>query len=178
MSRKMDYLEIGTIINKRGLKGEVKVEHYCDSEEDALSLERVFLDSEGKTKLDVITAKEYKGFIYYLLEGIDSAEKADSLRGKTLYAHRDDICIDEDAVFISDILGLPVIDANTGEKYGVLESVENFGASDLYVIRRNDGRETMMPGNEEFVSEIDLDNGIFVTPIPGIFDDGAEEIKE
>ena len=178
MNNIKEYLEIGTVINKRGLKGEIKAEHYCDSAEDALALKEVFLDEDGKNRLSVITAKEYKGCIYYLFEGIDTPEKADSLRGKTLYAKREDISFGEDAVFISDMIGLPVKDAGTGRVYGTLENVENYGASDVYVIKMPDGSEALMPGSDAFVKEIDLEKGIFVTPIPGIFDDGAEEIEK
>lgn len=167
------YLEIGMIVNKRGLKGEIKVEHYCNDTETAMSFEKVYLDSKGEKELKVLSAKEYKGYVYYLLEGIDTAEKADSVRGKLLYADRDDIPMEEGEVFISDIIGLPVIDATSGEVYGKLVSVDNYGASDVYTVKRPDKSETMMPANEEFIEEIDLDKGIFVNVIPGIFDDGA-----
>lgn len=172
------YLEIGRIINKRGLKGELKVEHYCDSPECVMSLERVYLDAVGKDERRVLSVKEYKGCLYFTVEGINDADGADSVRGKYLYADREDIDIDEDSVFISDIIGLPVIDATSGEVYGTLVSVDNYGASDVYTVKRPSGKEALMPSGGDFIEEIDLEKGIYVNVIPGIFDGEAEEIHD
>ena len=65
--------------------------------------------------------------------------------------------------------GLPVIDAETKNVYGTLGDVINTGASDIYVIKTENG-EKMMPAVPEFVKEVDTEVGIFVTPIEGIFD--------
>lgn len=172
------YLEIGRVINKRGLKGELKVEHYCDSPEDVMSLEKVYFDPNGKDCRRIVSVKEYKDCLYFMLEGIDSAEAADAVRGKYLYADRDDLDIDEDSVFISDIIGLPVIDAASGETYGILVSVDNYGASDVYTVKRPSGKEVLMPTGGDFIEDIDLEKGIYVNVIPGIFDDDAEEIHD
>ena len=44
----------------------------------------------------------------------------------------------------------------------------NTGASDIYVINTPNG-EAMMPAVKEFVKEIDLEKGIFIKPIEGMF---------
>ena len=169
-----EYLEIGKIINKRGLKGELKIENYCDDLDTLCKVKRVFLDEDGKNELKVISAKQYKQFGYFLLETVDSAEKADAIRGKVLYAHRDEIDIDEGKHFIVDIIGLSVYDADTNRCYGVLSDVFNVGASDIYSITK-DGKEYLIPAVPEIVIDIDLDKGIFVRPIAGMFDE-AEEV--
>ena len=73
-------------------------------------------------------------------------------------------------MFIADLLGLPVIDAETGKEYGRLQDVMNRGASDIYVVDTPAG-ERMMPAVKEFVKSIDIEKGIFVVPIEGMFDD-------
>ncbi len=169
-----DFLEIGKIINKRGLKGELKIENYCDDLDTLCDIDMVYLDDTGEHAIRVLSAKQYKKFGYFLLDGIDSAEKADKLRGKILFAHRDNISIDDGRHFIVDIIGLSVYDADTAREYGVLEDVFNRGASDIYSIIK-DGREYLIPAVPEIVINIDLDKGIFVRPIPGMFDE-AEEV--
>ncbi len=169
------FLEAGKIINKRGLKGELKIESYCDSPQAFCSFERVFLDSDGKDVRKVLSAKVYKDFVYLLIEGVTTAESADKLRGKLVYINRDDMILDEDAVFIDDILGLNVYDIDTGADYGILDEVFNTGASDIYKIIKN-GKEYLIPAVDEIVISIDLDKGIFIRPIPGLIDD-AEEIR-
>ena len=38
------YLEVGSVINKRGLRGKVKIECYCDSPEVLCSIKELYLD--------------------------------------------------------------------------------------------------------------------------------------
>lgn len=170
-----EYLEAGKIINKRGLGGELKLESYCDSPQAFCSFSRIFLDSKGKDMRKVLSAKLYKEFVYLKIEGVNSAEEADKLRNRLVYINRNDMDIDEDSVFIDDILGLNVIDVDNGTVYGVLDEVFNRGASDIYRVINGD-KEYLIPAVDEIVIEIDLDKGIFIRPIPGLIDD-AEEIR-
>ena len=65
-------------------------------------------------------------------------------------------------------IGLSVIHADTGEELGKLADVINAGASDIYVIDTPYGQR-MMPAVDEFVVRIDLESGIYVRPIEGMF---------
>ena len=170
-----EFLEAGRIINKRGLGGELKVESYCDSPQALCSFERVFLDENGNDERKVLSAKIYKDFVYLFIEGVKTADEADKLRGKLIYIDRNDMDLDDDTVFIDDILGLKVFDIDTGVEYGVLEEVFNRGASDIYRITK-DKKEYLIPAVSEIVIEIDLEKGIYIRPIPGLIDD-AEEIR-
>ena len=170
------YLEIGRIINKRGIKGELKIEHYANSEADFFEYERVFLSKDGKDERRIESCKPYKGFVYLKLSGIKTPEEADLFRGKYLYVDRDDIQLDDDEVFIADLIGLDVIDANNGKVYGKIKDVVNYGRYDTYIITK-DKKEYMLPAVDEFIDRIDLSSGLYITPIEGLFDD-AEEIKE
>ena len=70
---------------------------------------------------------------------------------------------------LEDLVGLLVMDAESGIKYGTLTGVINTGASDIYEIETENGMR-MMPAVDEFVKEIDFEKGIFITPIEGMFD--------
>ena len=97
------------------------------------------------------------------------------MRGMLLYANRDELVIDEDSVFIADLLGCDVVDADTGKVYGTLEEVFNRGASDIYRIV-NGKNEYLFPAVDEFVVRAEPGLPILIRPIPGMFD-GAEEIR-
>lgn len=170
-----EYLEAGKIINKRGLGGELKVESYCDYPDVFCDFDKIYLDEDGKDERKVLSAKLYKEWVYLKIEGVTTAEAADSLRNKIIYVNRNDIEIDEDSVFIDDILGLDVIDADNGTVYGTLDEVFNRGASDIYRVV-NGNKEYLIPAVDEIVVEIDVEKGIFIRPIPGLIDD-AEEIR-
>ena len=172
---KNNYLECGKVINKRGISGELKLECYCDSPSSLFGAKKVYGDKDGKIEYKVNSIKEYKGFLYIKLEGITSAELADSLRGKVLFASREDIDVEEDSYFIADLIGLDVVDANSGKVYGKVKDVINYGASDIYVIK-DGSNEFMMPAVSDMIVEVILDDKILVNPVAGIFDE-AEEIR-
>ena len=84
-------------------------------------------------------------------------------------ALRSILCLEEGEYFIADLVGLPVIDANSGKELGKLLETINRGASDIYVVSTPHG-ERMIPAVPEFVEHIDPEQGVFVTPIEGMLD--------
>ena len=172
---KHEFLECGRIINKRGIGGELKVECYCDSTTAVKGAKKLFADAEGKTVYDVVSLKDYNGFLYIKLAGVTSAEAADAMRGKVLYVKREDVVIEDDKNFVADLIGLKVVDADNGTEYGKVKDIQNFGASDIYVI--TDGKnDYFLPAVEGIIVDTDIEDKILVRPIPGIFD-SAEEIR-
>ena len=168
---KKQYLECAQIINTHGVRGDVKLESLCDSPKVLADLKRVFLKEAGVYKeIKVLHTSIFKSFVLATLEGVDDMDKAMALKGKTLYASRDDFHIEEGDYFIVDLIGLDVIDHESGKVYGRVTDVINRGASDIYVVKTENG-ERMMPAVEEFVKAVDLDKGIFVKTIPGLLSD-------
>lgn len=167
---KKKYLECGKIVNTHGVKGAVKLESWCNTPEDLAELGRIFVgDRENKKVLKVKRASVFKQFVIAELEGVDDFDAALALKNTVVYAAREDLTLEEGDYFIADVIGLPVIDAENGKEYGKLKDIINRGASDIYVIDTPDG-ERMMPAVEEFVKEVNLERGIFVLPIEGMFD--------
>ena len=107
-------------------------------------------------------------FVSAELEGVTTMEAADALRGTVLYANRADLQIPEGVLLVAEKIGLPVFDANSGERLGELADVIHPGASDIYVIRTASG-EAMVPAVPEFVRSVDIEKGIMLTPIEGMF---------
>ena len=167
---KSPFLECGKIINTHGVKGEMKVEPWCDSPTVFAKLPKVYLKKDGELiPYKLVRASVFKQLVIAGLEGIDDIDAAMLLKGQTLYAAREDFHLKKGAYFIADLVGLPVIDATSGVTYGTLREVINRGASDIYVIDTENG-ERMMPAVKEFVKRVDAENGIYVTPIEGMFD--------
>ena len=167
---KNKYLECGKIINTHGVAGTVKVENRCDTPKILASLKRIYfkvgdLYSEKK----VLSGSVMGQFVLLKLDGVTDLDGAAALKNTLIYADREDLPIEEGAVFIADLIGLPVIDVDDGREYGKLSEVINRGASDIYVIKTPTG-EAMVPAVPAFVKSVDLENGILITPIEGMFE--------
>ena len=167
-----EYLEAGKIVNTHGVRGDVKSECWCDYIEVMTEdLENLYLKKGSEYQALAITkASPFKGMVLLHFAGVDTFEDANALRGQILYAKREDLPLDEGACFIADMIGLPVIDADTGKAYGKLKSVTDAAAGQLYEIKTENGI-VLLPVVAEFVKEVDLDKGILITPIPGFFDE-------
>ncbi len=166
------YIEAGQITRPHGIQGAVKAEPWCDSPEVLARLKKVYFRS-GKDEYREIKVEKgsvQKDLVILKLSGVDTPESAEKLRGKIMFADRADIPIPEGAFLIADLIGLPVIDINDGRIYGKLSDVITGGANDIYEISRENGK-VLIPAVKEFIKETDLEKGIFISPIKGMFDE-------
>ena len=167
---RIQYPECGRIVNTHGCHGAVKVETWCDSPEVFAALPAVYLKKNGGyERVKIKKASVFKQFVFAELAGIDTMEKADALRGTVLYALRDDLGIPEGVMLIAEMIGLSVTHAETGEVLGEISDVIHPAANDIYVIRKKDGGEAMVPAVPLFVKEIS-EQGLLLTPIEGMFE--------
>lgn len=164
------YIECGKIVNTHGCKGGVKIESWCNSEQELAELRRLYLKKGNSFEEHKVNkASVFKQFVIFDLDGIDDMDKAMMLKGNTVYASRDDFDFDNGEFFLVDMIGLDVIDADDKRVYGKLKDIINRGASDIYVVETADG-ERMIPAVDEFIISIDINEGIFVRPIEGMLD--------
>ena len=88
---KKKYLECALIINTHGVRGDVKLESLCDTPKVLADLKRVFFCENGVYReVKVLHTSIFKSFVLAALEGVDDMDKAMALKGKTLYASRED----------------------------------------------------------------------------------------
>ena len=167
---KRQYLDSGRIVGTHGIKGEVRIEPWADSPAFLCAFRTLYLDDRGQTAIRV-KSRPHKHITLCKIEGVDTVEAAERLRGRIIYIDRDDVSLGEGVHFVQDLIGLEVRDADTGESYGTLTDVLRTGANDVYEITR-DGKKYLAPVIDEVVREIDIEAGVVrITPMKGIFDD-------
>lgn len=163
------YLEIGKIVSVFGLKGEVKVQPWCDSPDFLCEFDTLYYKSG--TPVEIERARVQKNIVIVKLRGCDTVEEAQKLRNRVLYMDRNDVELEEGAYFVQDLIGLKVVDADTGEEYGVLSDVSETGANDVYHIKKADGTFCYVPAIPDVVKETDIEGGVMkITPLKGLFD--------
>lgn len=167
---KQEYLECGKIINTHGVAGAMKVESWCDSPSVLSGKKTVYRKTDGQfVAYKVKKASVFKHLVIMELDGVSDIDAAAALKGEVLYADRGSFKLAKGAFFIADIIGLEVIDAESGHVYGTLCDVSNLGASDIYTVKTENG-DRMIPAVPEFVKQVDVEHGIYITPIEGMFD--------
>ena len=166
-----DYLEIGKITSTHGIRGEVRIEPWCDEPEFLKKFKVLYFDSKGEKPLK-IAVRPNGHMAIGKIEGVDTVEEAAKLRNKVLYMKRSDAKLPKGKYFIAELIDCRVIDADNEEKvYGILSDVSETGANDVWHIKK-DGEEYLIPAIPSVVINVDVaSNRVEIKPLRGIFDD-------
>ncbi len=167
------YLECAKIVGTHGVRGMVRAECYCNTPTALAKLKRVYRkEKSGEYReIRVLRGSVQKTMVLFALDGIDTLDAAIPLKGTTLYADRADFRLRPGEVFIADLIGLPVIDNDSGEILGTLSDITTSGVQELYVVTGSDGASFMIPGVPAFIRRRVTegeDAGIYVTLIEGM----------
>lgn len=181
MPKLTPYLECGRIINTHGCRGGMKVDPWMDSPEDFCALKRVFVgEGEQKTPLKVLRTSVMQGrFVLLTLEGVNDMDAADAMKNTVLYAAREDFHLSEGQYFLADVKDLPVYDAREGREGQLLGRVADIlpgAASSLYVVDTPKG-QVLVPAVPAFIAEVIPGDCVHMTPISGMFDNDADEVR-
>lgn len=173
------YLEIGQIVSTHGIKGEVRVNPWCDTPEFMKKFKTLYFDANGNKAVKITACRPHGNVVILKLDGIDTVEEAQKLRNKTLYMNRADAKLGKDDWFIQDLIGCTVYDADDNEKtYGKLTDVAETGANDIWFIENN-GKEYIIPAIKDVVINVNVENeSVFIRPLKGIFDEEVNGDKD
>lgn len=168
---KKQFLDTGKIVGAHGIKGEVRIEPWCDSPEFLAEFSKLYLDDKGNTFLEV-KSRPHKNITLAKIKGVDTIEQAERYRGKVVYINRDDVILDEGVNFVQDLLGLEVKDADNNTTYGKITDVLRTGANDVYEITSEDNKKYLIPVIDDVIVETNVDEEyVIIRPLKGIFDD-------
>jgi 16S rRNA processing protein RimM len=153
-----EYLEAGKIVAVHGVKGEVRVQAWCDTPNFLCGFKTLYTDG-GSGSLKTTAARAHKNMAIIKFDGVDAVEQAESLRGKVLYIDRDDAELPNGSYFVQDLLGLSVLDFDGGGEIGVIFDISATGANDVYHVRTNDGKTLLLPAIADVIKAVDLSGG-------------------
>lgn len=165
---KKQFLEAGQIVNTHGVTGEVKVQSWCDTPDVLAGFDTLYFSPAEPVAIR--RAYVHKGCVIMRLEGVDTCEAADALRGRVLYLNRNEVELPDDLVFIQDMIGLTVYDERTQSVIGTLKEVLTSNpAHDMYVVSRAGAADVLIPACAPFLIRVDVDGGqITVRTIEGL----------
>lgn len=159
-SMKLPFIEAGEIVNTHGVRGEVKLLPWLDSPESMCAFHRCRI---GKQDYSILSCRVQNTCNLMRLEGVDTMEKAQALRGKTVEIYREDV--EDGVIFAAELIGMQVY--SQGNLIGELTQVLDYPGNQVYVVKGE--REYMIPAVKAFILSTDLEkNEMQVTLLEGM----------
>ncbi len=145
---KLPFIEAGEIVTTHGVRGEVKVLSWLDDPEMLCEFDRCRISGKEYTMEDVRVQKTCN---LVKLQGIDTMEAAQALRGKKIELYREDI--DPEVIFAAELIGVEVF--AEGQSIGKIREVLDYPGNSVYVVKGQ--REYMIPAVKAFILHTDVD---------------------
>ena len=166
-------VELGPIVNRHGIRGEVRLlPHNPDSDAAATAAALVLIWPDGRReRRRVRAARRHKRFVLLHLEGVADADAAAPLVGCTVAVPRAALPPPGgEAVYHADLIGCAVVTA-AGAALGTVREMLVTGSNDVCVVR-DGAREVLVPMIADVIAEIDLaGRRLVIHPVPGLLDE-------
>lgn len=170
-------VQIGFVFRAHGMEGELKVNpEHTDDPARFEELNTVYIgQSPRQVTAHQISSVRYhetkRGTTVILgLADVETRSDAERIAKLHVFAHEDNLELAENEVFIHDLVGLTVV-TERGDELGTVANYMEMPAQDVFVVRRPDHEEAMIPAVEDFVVNIDVDGGqLVVRPIEGLIE--------
>lgn len=165
-----EYLELGQIVNVKGLKGEVKMNSFAEDDSVFETLSKVYIKSKKEiTEMEIEKVGYNKNQVILKFKGCDSIDDAEKLRNTFLLVKRTDLGdLPEGVYYIVDLIGLDVYTDND-EYLGKVEDIYSTGANDIYVVKDELGKQKLLPGIPDVIKQTSIEDGkIIVHLIEGL----------
>ena len=148
------------IVNVRGLKGEVKLNSFAEDDKVFETLKTVFIKKKNEMLEKQIEKVSYtKNQVVLKFKDCNSIDEAEVLRNTYLLVKKEDLGeLPEGVYYLADLIGLDVY-TDEEEFLGKVDDIYSTGANDIYVVKNEEGIEKLLPGIDEVIKNIDIDNG-------------------
>lgn len=155
---------IGKIVAPHGVRGDIRILPLTDKPEQFLDLDYLFLPN-GKT-LNVKNSRFHKGMVLVTTQEVTNMNEAELLRNMEVSINFEDLpALEEGEFYVSDLIGLDVVDAN-GVKIGTFRDSQTTGVNDYYIVAVPGQKDILIPALKQYVKEINLSEKRIVVELP------------
>ena len=148
---KLQFIEAGEIVSTHGVRGEMKVLPWADGPEFLCEFDRVRI---GGKDYNVENCRVQKTCNLLKIEGVDTMEAAQAMRGKTVEIYRCDA--PEGLIFAAEMMGMTVL--CEGNEIGKITDVLDYPGNKVYVVKGE--KEYMIPAVKAFILDTDMEKEI------------------
>ncbi|HIX02094.1 MAG TPA: ribosome maturation factor RimM [Candidatus Ligilactobacillus excrementigallinarum] len=157
----MEYYQIGKIVNTHGIKGEVRVQATTDFPEKRFAIgEKVYIFKNQKLvkELTIKSHRKHKQFDLLSFEGLEDINLVEDLKQADLKISADQQDeLTEGQYYYHEIIGLDVFDLE-GNELGQISEIMQSGANDVWIIKRKQKADLLIPAIKDVVKEIQIEN--------------------
>lgn len=170
------YMEIGTIVNTHGIKGEMKVIPSTDDIKRFELLKTVFVQTrEGLTEFPILSVRYMKNFVLLQLENINDMTEAEKLKTCLLKIPKElALPLEENEFYVGDLYNMQVV-SDQGERLGEIVEVLFTGSNDVYIVKDKtnpDIKDLLIPAIKDCILNVDIDeNTMTVHLLEGLRDE-------
>lgn len=170
-------VQVGFVFRAHGMDGELKVNpEHTDDPARFEELETIYIgQAPREVTAHTISSVRYqetkRGTTVILgLGDVKTRSDAERIAKLRVFAHEDDLELAEDEVFIHDLVGLTVV-TESGEEIGTVANYKEMPAQDVFVVRRPEHEEAMIPAVEDFIVDVDVEGDrLVVRPLEGLIE--------
>lgn len=167
---KDDLLQAGVITTTHGVRGEVKVFPTTDDPARFKKLKKVLVDTgKTQTELEIASVKFFKNMVILKFKEYDNINDVEYLRQAKIMVTRDQaVKLKKDEYFIADLLDMKVV-SDEGEDLGVIADVLQTGANDVYIIKKEQKKDLLVPAIKDCIKNVDMEQNVMtIHLLPGL----------
>ncbi len=167
-----EYLVVGSLRRSHGVRGEMVMEIVTDFPERLKPGTKVYV-GPSYLPMTIENARHHSEGLIIKFREVRSPEEAARYRNKPVYVTTADRpTLPEGHYYDHQLIGFAGVDADTTESIGTLSEIMRTGANDIYVVRRPDGSEVLLPVIPSVVLELDVNRRVIrVHLLPGLIED-------
>ena len=150
-----EFICIGKIHRAHGIKGDVILDPMTDFPERIRRGKKVYAGEEH-VPLTVARVRQKAPFLLVGFKEIEDETAAGQFRNTYIYVKTSDLPkLPEGEYYFHQLIGLEAVNVS-GEHIGKLSEILETGANDVYVIKKDDGTEELVPDVPQFIQQIDI----------------------
>lgn len=157
----MKYYHIGKIINTHGIQGEVKVLVTTDFPELRFKVgKHIFIAAKKDQPIEVVikSVRQQKGFLLIKFNGFEDINLIEKYKNCDLMVTQaDQQPLPRGQYYYREIIGLNVV-TEDGEQLGTISEILAPGANDVWVVKRPQQADLLLPVIDDVVKQVDLKN--------------------
>jgi 16S rRNA processing protein RimM len=174
MSPATGRVEFGRIVGAHALRGEVRVRLHAEDPKNLQRATGVWLGtglSDAQARFYPIegTGSGRAGELRLALEGVESRESAEALRGQVVMGDAESLAkLAQDEFYWHQLVGC-LVETESGQAIGRVREIWQTGAHDVLVVDGETPEPILIPTAREIMKTVDLEAGrIVIDAIPGL----------